>query len=318
MIGWLSGIARVRTEDRVVVDVSGVGYVVTLALGAGAHVGIGEALELHVHTHVREGIFALFGFETTEELAAFETLITVTGVGPKLAMAIIGSLSPDHLSLYSLTIEKDTPFAQWVARGDLPPPDDDLAADMYELAEEMLEKAGYLHYEISNWARGVILKAQCSKFSSQFTIRHSPFVCQHNLVYWRNGAYLGVGAGAHSSWDGRRWHNLLSPQDYVARMAGGGGGEAPWESPVTAEVEVIDEALAMGETMMLGLRLLEEGVSLARFAARSGRSLPDVYRDELAALQAEGLLEQRPDRVRLTQRGRLLGNQVFARFLPGA
>lgn len=98
MIGWLSGIARVRTEDRVVVDVSGVGYVVTLALGAGAHVGIGEALELHVHTHVREGIFALFGFETTEELAAFETLITVTGVGPKLAMAIIGSLSPDHLA----------------------------------------------------------------------------------------------------------------------------------------------------------------------------------------------------------------------------
>jgi oxygen-independent coproporphyrinogen-3 oxidase len=74
----------------------------------------------------------------------------------------------------------------------------------------------------------------------------------------------------------------------------------------------------MGETMMLGLRLLEEGVPLARFAARSGRSLPDVYHDELAALQAEGLLEQRPDRVRLTQRGRLLGNQVFARFLPDA
>ena len=228
------------------------------------------------------------------------------------------SLSPDHLSLYSLTIEKDTPFAQWVARGDLPPPDDDLAAEMYELAEEMLEKAGYLHYEISNWARGTVLKAQCSKFSSQFTIRHSPFVCQHNLVYWRNGAYLGVGAGAHSSWDGRRWHNLLSLQDYVAQMAGGGGGEAPWESPVTAEVEVIDGPLAMGETMMLGLRLLEEGVPLACFTARFGRSLPDVYRDELAALQAEGLLEQRPDRVRLTQRGRLLGNQVFARFLPGA
>jgi oxygen-independent coproporphyrinogen-3 oxidase len=214
------------------------------------------------------------------------------------------ALSPEHLSLYSLTVEEGTPFAERVARGDLPSPDDDLAAEMYELAEEALEGAGYLHYEISNWARE--------------TFPNSQFVCRHNVTYWRNGAYLGVGAGAHSSWSGRRWRNLLSPRDYAARMAEGEGGEAPWQSRVVADVEVIGEALAMGETMMLGLRLLEEGVSLADFAARFGRSLPDVYPDELTVLQAAGLLEQRPDRVRLTRRGRLLGNQVFARFLPDA
>lgn len=225
------------------------------------------------------------------------------------------ALSPEHLSLYSLTIEPDTPFAARIARGDLLSPDDDLVADMYELAEAMLDEAGYLHYEISNWARKncELQIANCDPFDMPCDAR---FVCRHNVNYWRNGAYLGVGAGAHSSWGGRRWHNLLSPQDYVALMAAGEGGEAPWQSAVVAGVEVIGQALSMGETMMLGLRLLEEGVSLADFAARFGRSLPDVYPDELAALQAAGLLERRPDRVRLTRRGRLLGNQVFARFLP--
>jgi oxygen-independent coproporphyrinogen-3 oxidase len=226
------------------------------------------------------------------------------------------SLSPEHLSLYSLTIEEGTPFAEWVARGDLPSPDDDLAADMYELAEETMDRAGYLHYEISNWAKEASCESRIASCERQHTTRVSPFVCQHNLKYWRNGAYMGVGAGAHSSWRGWRWQNLLSPQDYVVRMAAQGDGEAPWDSPVVAGVEVIDEALAMGETMMLGLRLLEEGVLLSRFAARFGRSLLGVYRDELVVLQAEGLLERRPERVRLTRRGRLLGNLVFARFLP--
>lgn len=218
------------------------------------------------------------------------------------------SLSPEHLSLYCLTVEEGTPFAEWVARGDLAQPDDDLAAEMYELAGEML-KADYFHYEVSNWARRTMP-------DPQFTICHSHFICQHNVVYWRNEAYLGLGAGAHSSWEGRRWHNQLSPRSYVARMAAQGKGDALWESPVVEGVEVIGESLAMGETMMLGLRLLEEGVPLARFSERFGRSLLDVYRDEVAVLQGEGLLEQGPECVRLTRRGWLLGNQVFARFLP--
>jgi oxygen-independent coproporphyrinogen-3 oxidase len=226
------------------------------------------------------------------------------------------SLSPEHLSLYSLTIEEGTPFAERVARGDLAAPDDDLAADMYELAEEAMASAGYVHYEVSNWAKRTVGEGQSANGVAQGRLWGSPLVCLHNLAYWRNEPYLGLGAGAHSWWGGRRWHNLLSPQDYVARMAAQGDGKAPWESPVVAGVEAIDEALAMGETMMLGLRLLEEGVPLARFAAQFGRSLLNVYRGELDALQAEGLLERWPDRVRLARRGRLLGNRVFARFLP--
>lgn len=212
------------------------------------------------------------------------------------------ALGPEHLSLYSLTVEAGTPFADWIAAGDLPAPDDDLAADMYELAQEILSRAGYAHYEISNWARRNSLGL--------------PLACRHNLVYWRNRPYLGVGAGAHAGWGGRRWRNLSRPHHYVA-VAALEGGELPWQRPVVAGVEAIDESLAMGETMMLGLRLLEEGVSLAGFEKRFGRSLRDVYGDEIAALEEGGLLECLPDRVRLTRRGRLLGNQAFARFLPG-
>ncbi len=98
MIGWLSGVVRAREEDRLIVDVRGVGYVVTVPLGAGAHVAVDEPVVLHIHTHVREDAIALFGFETTGMLAAFEALITVSGVGPKLAMAIVGSLTPDQLA----------------------------------------------------------------------------------------------------------------------------------------------------------------------------------------------------------------------------
>ncbi len=110
-------------------------------------------------------------------------------------------LQPDHLSLYALTLEEHTPLAQRVARGEIPHPDDDLAADMYILAEEVLAEAGYIHYEISNWAGPI------SNIQSQI----SNHKCQHNLTYWRNQPYLGFGAGAHSYFGGRRWHNVLSP-----------------------------------------------------------------------------------------------------------
>ncbi|MFZ5917441.1 MAG: radical SAM family heme chaperone HemW [Chloroflexota bacterium] len=209
-------------------------------------------------------------------------------------------LAPEHLSLYCLTVEEETPLAARISRGEIPPPDDDVAADMYELAQERLARAGFYHYEISNWARD------------------TSFFCRHNLIYWRNEPYLGVGAGAHSSCCGYRWHNCLNPHQYVAVVGTGEGTVSPWASPTVAQVEAISEALAMGETMMLGLRLLQEGVPLERFEARFGRSLLDVYAQEVAALSDAGLLECLPDRLRLTRQGRLLGNQAFASFLPAA
>ena len=108
------------------------------------------------------------------------------------------SLSPEHLSLYALTLEDGTPLRRWVTEGRLPEPDPDLAADMYDHARRALSAAGYCHYEISNWA---------------FPGRQS----RHNLAYWRNRQWLGVGPGAHSALAGIRFWTVRSPRDYAAR-----------------------------------------------------------------------------------------------------
>jgi oxygen-independent coproporphyrinogen-3 oxidase len=206
------------------------------------------------------------------------------------------ALDPEHLSLYSLIVEDGTPLADWVRRGAVAEPDDDLAADLYTCAMEALAEAGFDQYEISNWAR-------------------AGRECRHNLVYWRNEPYLGFGAGAHSfdfSPDapegGRRWWNVRPVPAYIKRMRSG---------PEAREgEEIITPPLAMGETMMVGLRLVREGVKDDRFRARFGLGLTEVFGETIERLVADGLLERMAEGVRLTPRGRLLGNQVFAAFLP--
>jgi oxygen-independent coproporphyrinogen-3 oxidase len=199
-------------------------------------------------------------------------------------------LQPDHLSLYALTLEDGTPLATAVAKGEVPDPDPDLAADMVEFAQESLSPAGFVHYEISNWAR-------------------SPqTMCQHNLTYWRNEAYLGIGAGAHSWRNGRRWSNIAQPAEYATRVL-------CHRQPVASE-EIISPELEMGETMIMGLRLLDEGVNFERFRQRFGLDLTSVFSHELEQLVELGLIQENGDRVRLSERGWLLGNQVFLRFLP--
>lgn len=198
-------------------------------------------------------------------------------------------LGPDHLSLYALTLEEGTPLAAQVRSGAVPEPDPDQAADMYEAAEQMLDAEGFVHYEISNWAVSEAAE------------------CQHNLVYWRNEPYLGLGAGAHSWTGGRRRANLASPAEYAARMAAG--------MPAVEEAEQISPEMEMGETMMLGLRLLQEGVEYARFQERFGAGLRERYGAEIDELVERGLLEVGPRGIVLSERGRLLGNQVFMRFL---
>ena len=201
------------------------------------------------------------------------------------------NLQPNHLSLYALTLEEHTPLAQQVARGEIPSPDDDLAADMYILAEEMLAQAGYTHYEISNWAGPI-----------------SNHECQHNLTYWHNQPYLGFGAGAHSHFGGWRWDKFPSPVKYAVQLNVGMG--------TCAYSEEIDRATEMADTMILGLRLVEEGVSSEEFARRFGERLETLYESELEELEGLGLVEVRAEMLRLTPRGRLLGNEVFERFLP--
>ncbi len=213
-------------------------------------------------------------------------------------------LKPAHLSLYCLTLEEGTPMDAWIRQGKLPEPDPDLAADMYILAESMMDDAGYAHYEISNWA----LPGRESR---------------HNLTYWRNQQYLGVGPGAHSYLDGCRFANLKSPRGYVKGMVERAHTDASdldepirllRERGVIDSTEAIDTRLEMGETMMLGLRL-SEGISGKAFEMRFGSTLQAAYQDQIRELQELGLLEWHQRSLILTPQGRLLGNEVFQQFL---
>ena len=214
------------------------------------------------------------------------------------------ALEPPHVSAYCLTLEEGTPMRRWVQSGQLPEPDADLAADMYEHAQDALGSAGYRHYEISNWAR-------------------TGYESRHNLTYWRNRPYLGVGPGAHSYLGAYRFSNLNSPREYVSRLQ-----EAPLSAeplsdgptrqtldafPVVADVEEIAPRLEMAETLMMGLRL-DAGIAQDDFARRFGVSLSHAYGDTLADLHSLGLLETADGRLKLTPKARLLANEVFARF----
>lgn len=229
-------------------------------------------------------------------------------------------LRPEHLSLYSLTVEDRTPFAEWASSGRISYPDPDQAADLYELADRILAREGYVQYEISNWARD-------DQPSSMAAAGSNPsFACRHNLVYWHNEAYLGFGPGAHSAEEGQhpsegvrgavhvRWANVRGVADYIHRIGTGSvelvrGAAADW-------FEETDERQALAETMMLGLRLVREGVPYDGFQEKHGRPLLEAFGSEVAELEQLGLVERTTERVRLTQKARLVGNQVFLRFLP--
>jgi oxygen-independent coproporphyrinogen-3 oxidase len=209
-------------------------------------------------------------------------------------------LNPDHFSLYPLTLEPRTPLANAVASGLLPRPDADLAADMYLLALDKLAKEGYSHYEISNWALPGKL-------------------CQHNITYWKNEPYLGFGAGAHSHLDGYRWVNVSSPVEYVKHLASLKTKlfQRPYSNSLWVDnIENIDGDLEIAEAVILGLRL-EEGVNLTDFAHRFGVELYSIYQQQqINELVELGLIAKNQHSMRLTTKGKLLGNEVFSRFLP--
>jgi len=211
-------------------------------------------------------------------------------------------LCPEHLSLYSLTLEHGTPMQHWAKRGLISEPDPDAAAEMYEWAMERLGEAGYRQYEISNWARSG---------------PDGLLACRHNLQYWRGLPYLGLGAGAHGYAGGVRTENVRAPSAYIRRLEEGKAGAFPC-TPAASTWRAVSREDELAETMMMGLRLVEEGVGEAEFAARFDQELRQVYARQIARLQKQGLLEwggERGDRLRLTKRGRLLGNRVFVEFV---
>jgi oxygen-independent coproporphyrinogen-3 oxidase len=212
------------------------------------------------------------------------------------------ALGPEHLSLYALTVEPGTKLAHQVDRGHVPAPDPDLQADMYEAAGAVMAAAGYDQYEISNW----------SVFGR---------MCRHNLVYWRNEPYLGLGAGAHSSFLGRRFAVVTAPSAYVERVRTASGGhvvageELRDAFPQVVSEERVDGRTDASDTLVLGLRL-NEGVDLEAFARRCGAGVDEVAGSALSELTGLGLLELGGGRLKLTERGRLVSNEVFVRLLP--
>ena len=209
-------------------------------------------------------------------------------------------LGAEHLSLYALQVEEGTPLARSVARGKTPAPDPDMQADQYEWTQERLAKAGYEHYELSNWAL-------------------PGYRCRHNLTYWRCGDYLGLGAGAHSYLNGVRFAVAALPTQYLSLVeeswaaAQEGDGNTSMRQVVSGETP--SPELTMSDTLILGLRLLE-GVSLAGFKQRFEVGALEAFGERLQSSVDDGLVEVADECLRLTERGRLLGNEVFARLLP--
>lgn len=226
-------------------------------------------------------------------------------------------LHPEHISAYALTLEHGTPFGRWASKGLLPLPDPDLAAEMYEWASEKLEENGYVQYEISNWAKHV--ERQKSNFQpSTLDLRRlrPAFACKHNLQYWRGLPYLAFGAGAHGYAGGYRYSNVLRIKTYIERLTN--YQIANFEFPLTsATVNHHKQTLQddMSEYMLNNLRLVRTGASEADFRFRFGKGLMDVYPAEIIELMRLELLERDGEIIRLTRRGRLLGNQVFMRFV---
>ncbi|MFT4260547.1 radical SAM family heme chaperone HemW [Microbacterium sp.] len=191
-------------------------------------------------------------------------------------------LESDHISAYALIIEDGTKLARQIRRGEVPTPDDDLQADMYELADARLAAAGFEWYEASNWARS----------SSQGSDNRS----RHNLAYWRGSDWWGFGPGAHSHVAGLRWWNVKHPAAYAQRLAAS-------ESPA-AGTERPDAEARMLERVLLQSRLAE-GIAVS--------DLPEGNRSRVAGLMADGLVDAAAairGRVRLTLRGRLLADAV--------
>ena len=217
----------------------------------------------------------------------------------------LAALRPEHVSLYALTLEEGTPMRVWAYQGKIPEPDPDLAADMYALALRTLGDAGYHHYEISNWSRPGLES-------------------QHNIIYWRNEPYLGVGPGAHSRLGQYRFWTVLAPRDYASRAAQWRRASSRnWlalcedqlrEARTVDGWERIDADIACAETMFLGLRLLD-GLNLGQASDAVGEDLAARYAAEIEELLELGLLQRESDTLRLDQSAYLIANQVFTRFL---
>lgn len=209
---------------------------------------------------------------------------TMAQVKENVAKAI--SLDIPHMSLYSLILENHTVFMNRMRRGKLPLPKEELEAEMFEYIIAELERAGFEHYEISNFSK------PC-------------FESRHNLMYWDNAEYYGIGAGASGYVDGVRYKNHGPIRHYLGAVEAG-------NARITEEH--LTQKEQMEEEMFLGLRK-KSGVSMTRFEEKFGQSFDELYGKIIRDLVQQGLMQNDGDRVRMTKRGLFLGDTVAERFI---
>ena len=209
---------------------------------------------------------------------------TMEQVKENVAKAI--ALDIPHMSLYSLILENHTVFMNRMRRGKLPLPKEELEAEMFEYIIAELERAGFEHYEISNFSK-------------------PGFESRHNLMYWDNAEYYGIGAGASGYVDGVRYKNHGPIRHYL---------KAVEEGSARINEEHLSQREQMEEEMFLGLRK-KSGVSIARFEEKFERSFQELYGDIVKDLIQQGLMQLDGDRIRMTKRGLFLGDTVAERFI---
>ena len=197
------------------------------------------------------------------------------------------ALEPEHISIYGLQLEEGTAFAKMQEMGRLMLPDDDTVERMYDTMTAFLPAHGYARYEISNFAK-------------------PGFESRHNLSYWQDVPYLGVGAAAHSYLEGQRYENVREIPAYIEGIRTGKG--------VRRQEETMTREIAMEEFAFLALRTAR-GIDRARFERRFGVPLEAVYADAIAKLKRQGLLEADEAGVHLTPLGMKYGNMAFEEFL---
>ncbi len=197
-------------------------------------------------------------------------------------------LEPEHISYYSLKVEEGTLFYSKYIKNQLILPNEDIERDMYHKGMELLEKGGYGHYEISNFAK----KGYGSK---------------HNLIYWKCKPYIGLGLSAHSYFRNYRYGNTEDMNLYFDQISN--------MKLAIEEKEFIDKDMEIAEYLILGLRLIK-GVSYKKFRDKFGINITDIYGKTINKYILEGLLEEDKDNIRLTKKGLDLCNIVFMEILP--
>lgn len=243
---------------------------------------------IHGSDEIKESVYAArrAGFENISlDLMFGLPTQTVEDVYQSLEEAL--NLEPTHLSCYSLKVEEGTLFHHLFERDQLPLPSEDEEFEMYQCIRKMLQKNGYQQYEISNFSK-------------------PGYESIHNKTYWRNEEYYGFGAGAHGYVNRLRHMNIKGVREYIDYIKKG-------RRPIldTHDVKIEED---MENFMILGLRLIK-GISKEDFEKRYHKKIEEVFGNVLESLKDKGLIEQKDGRIKLTQKGLLFGNDVFASFI---